>query len=216
MTDEDDRKNLLEAMLKVSKDLLYVKKDGVNQALNYTFVSAANIAQKVSESCIRHGIATEVSIDINQYSLTEIKGKLRTDMVVTATVGFSRGTSTVKSTGIGSAMDYGDKAAMKANTAALKYALTNAFIIGTGDDPEADSVGDGLEEAATQSVGKSKVPEDTLSSLKKALLSTTSIKELDGLKPRLIALAESGKGIEPLIKIAKKRKETLLSEVSDK
>ena len=39
---------------------------------------------------------------------------------------------------MGQGTDKGDKAVMKANTAALKYALAGIFLISWGDDPEAD------------------------------------------------------------------------------
>ncbi|WP_196595110.1 ERF family protein, partial [Pectinatus frisingensis] len=42
-------------------------------------------------------------------------------------------------TGLGSGQDAGDKAVMKAQTAAIKYAYMLSFAIATGDDPEADS-----------------------------------------------------------------------------
>lgn len=40
--------------------------------------------------------------------------------------------------GIGSGQDAGDKAVMKAQTAAIKYAYMMSLCIATGDDPEAD------------------------------------------------------------------------------
>ena len=40
--------------------------------------------------------------------------------------------------GIGSGQDAGDKAVMKAQTAAIKYAFMLSLCIATGDDPEAD------------------------------------------------------------------------------
>lgn len=40
--------------------------------------------------------------------------------------------------GIGSGQDAGDKAVMKAQTAAIKYAFMRSLCIATGDDPEAD------------------------------------------------------------------------------
>ena len=46
---------------------------------------------------------------------------------------------TVTLTGIGSGQDGGDKAVMKAQTAAIKYAYMLSLAISTGDDPEADS-----------------------------------------------------------------------------
>lgn len=39
---------------------------------------------------------------------------------------------------MGSGQDSGDKAVMKAQTAAIKYAYLLSFAISTGDDPEAD------------------------------------------------------------------------------
>jgi hypothetical protein len=42
-------------------------------------------------------------------------------------------------TGIGAGQDSGDKAIMKAQTAAIKYAYLLSMAIATGDDPEADS-----------------------------------------------------------------------------
>lgn len=41
--------------------------------------------------------------------------------------------------GFGSGQDAGDKAIMKAQTAAIKYAYMMSLCIATGDDPEADS-----------------------------------------------------------------------------
>ena len=41
--------------------------------------------------------------------------------------------------GIGSGQDAGDKAVMKAQTAAIKYAYMMSLCIATGDDPEADA-----------------------------------------------------------------------------
>ena len=46
---------------------------------------------------------------------------------------------TVSCSGIGSGQDPGDKAAMKACTASLKYAWMMTLAMATGDDPEADS-----------------------------------------------------------------------------
>lgn len=45
---------------------------------------------------------------------------------------------TVTITGLGSGQDSGDKAVMKAQTAAIKYAYLLSMAISTGDDPEAD------------------------------------------------------------------------------
>src|SRR5690606_34885912 len=45
----------------------------------------------------------------------------------------------IQVSGLGQGSDKGDKAVMKAVTAAVKYALSTGFLISWGDDPEADS-----------------------------------------------------------------------------
>jgi hypothetical protein len=49
---------------------------------------------------------------------------------------------------IGTGADSGDKAAYKAATGALKYALLTGFLIPTGDDPESDIATDKVSSAA--------------------------------------------------------------------
>ena len=52
--------------------------------------------------------------------------------------------------GIGSGQDASDKAVMKAQTAAIKYAYLLSMCVATGDDPEADSATDENMEDATK------------------------------------------------------------------
>lgn len=48
--------------------------------------------------------------------------------------------------GLGSGQDSGDKAIMKAQTAAIKYAYLLSFAISTGDDPENDTLRNYLDQ----------------------------------------------------------------------
>ncbi len=50
--------------------------------------------------------------------------------------------------------DAGDKALMKAQTAAIKYAMARAFNISWGDDPEADPKVDNIDNAPTEAPKK--------------------------------------------------------------
>jgi hypothetical protein len=54
---------------------------------------------------------------------------------------------------IGTGSDSSDKAAYKAATGALKYALLTAFLIPTGDDPENDSNDKVIADAAQKIFG---------------------------------------------------------------
>lgn len=115
----------------------YVQKDGHNAFHRYKFASAANVLGHVNAALDAAGLAVT---DTDVVILSEIgAGK---DKVVTAKVcvtirdGESGETATFR--GIGSGMDSGDKAVMKATTAAQKYAWIVGLSIETGDDPEAD------------------------------------------------------------------------------
>lgn len=62
-------------------------------------------------------------------------------------------------TGLGSGQDSGDKAVMKAQTAAIKYAYLLSMAISTGDDPEADGRTD--EAITINSTVKKRATKDT-------------------------------------------------------
>lgn len=115
----------------------YVQKDGNNAFHKYRYASAANILGHVNDALTKAGLAVVET-------LPEIVSETGTgkDRVVTArmtlTVGDTETTERATFRGLGSGMDSGDKAVMKAITAATKYAWMGAFSISTGDDPEAD------------------------------------------------------------------------------
>lgn len=115
----------------------YVQKDGANAFHRYRFASAANILGHVNEALCEHGLAVvETTPEILS---TEGAGKDRIVTVrVSLTIADTESDERATFRGLGSGMDSGDKAVMKAQTAALKYAWMLAFSISTGDDPEAD------------------------------------------------------------------------------
>lgn len=116
----------------------YVQKDAANAFHKYRYASAANILEHVNEALFEAGLAVvETSPEIVS---TEGTGKervvtVRMRLVVADTESDERATFV----GLGSGMDAGDKAVMKAETAATKYAWMVAFSISAGDDPEADA-----------------------------------------------------------------------------
>lgn len=147
----------------------YVQKDGKNQAQSYRYASAEAVLKKVNAELTARGIAISSQVTLQHFNVEhyETTGKtrggddftkhnFRSDAVVkialtftmdqvsqdpeTKAVTVNREEITVE--GIGASTDLGDKAVMKANTAAIKYCLTNAFLISWGDDPEASPAGD--------------------------------------------------------------------------
>lgn len=116
----------------------YVQKDGSNTHFRYRFVSAANVLGHVNDALAAAGLAVVGTLP--QVVSTEGSGKDRIVTVsMTVTVADTESPERASFVGLGSGMDTGDKAVMKAQTAALKYAWLGAFSISTGDDPEADA-----------------------------------------------------------------------------
>lgn len=120
-----------------AKDCARVGKDGANGYHHYRYASAANVLAHVNEALCAHGIA--VIDTLPEILSTEGVGKERVVTArVTLTVADTESEERAVFRGLGSGSDSGDKAVMKAQTAALKYAWLTAFSISTGDDPEAD------------------------------------------------------------------------------
>lgn len=115
-----------------SADLAHLSKDGTNSHFKYKFVSEAQVKAAVKPVLIKHGLAiTGVNADLQP-------GGTPGSACVKVAVTIGDGIYFATFEGVGGGTDSGDKAPMKATAAALKYALTSAFIIPTNDDPEAD------------------------------------------------------------------------------
>ena len=143
----------------VMSDCAHVKKNGYNTFHRYAYVLASDVLEAANASMVKHGVAVTV-----KYALTQVIGeppRVKTDpsqvFVVEAAVTFidiDTGES-LTSVGLGSGTDTGDKAIMKAETAALKYAVMSTLFISTGDDPEADESTDrGVETRTATPVAK--------------------------------------------------------------
>jgi hypothetical protein len=139
---------------KVMEAVGYVAKTGTNSAQGYKFVQASAVADKVREQLSKLNVSmTPTQIDVISEGTTP-SGKqslLTLRFTWTLTDGDSGETLSFQSVGTGA--DSGDKAAYKAATGALKYALLTGFLIPTGDDPEADVATDRVAEAGKKIFG---------------------------------------------------------------
>jgi hypothetical protein len=134
---------LAEKLAQVMAEVGYVQKDATNTGQGYRYASAAAVLGKVNEALSSRGVAVETHAELAHLSQAPgAKGGTNTTAVVKLCLDFTDGEERIHVEGLGSGMDYGDKAVMKANTAALKYAVANAFLISWGDDPEADATTD--------------------------------------------------------------------------
>lgn len=135
--------NLYQRYIKVMKDCGYIQKQGRNDFHKYNYAAAAQVLEKVNESCVENGIATiaipevlTVETPTNRSGAQE--NRVTVHMAVTL-VNIDDPKEQMTLHGIGCGQDAGDKAVMKAQTAAMKYAWMMGLQISTGDDPEADT-----------------------------------------------------------------------------
>lgn len=127
---------LLAKMQKIYEDVGFVTYDATNDFHKYKYVSAGNMLNKLQKSLIRHGVIATVTKEEVDFIAEHNMAIVR--MVLTFT-DVDTGES-IHSCGSGSGLDKGDKAVMKASTAAYKYAIAHALCIGWGaEEPEADS-----------------------------------------------------------------------------
>ncbi len=128
-------------LVAVMNECSHVAKNGINSFHNYKYATAEDVLQKVNESLTKNKLASIVCPTLeSMVDVTNLKGNtehLATVSVQVHIIDSDSGES-VDLFGIGSGQDAGDKAVMKAQTAAIKYAFMLSLCIATGDDPEAD------------------------------------------------------------------------------
>jgi len=135
-------------MVRIMDAIGYLQKDaeavGSGNFGGYKYASARKVLDRVRDECVKEGISVESESDIKEFHIVGTKSLAG----VKTTLHFTDGIFVAKAEGLGSGIDSGDKAVMKANTAAIKYACSGKFIISWGDDPEADDETDGPESEA--------------------------------------------------------------------
>lgn len=133
--------NIAKKLVAVMAECAYVAKNGLNSFHKYKYATAEDVLQKVNEALTKNKIASTVVPELIEFTdVTNLKGNTEhlATVKVEITLIDSDSGDEIKIYGIGSGQDAGDKAVMKAQTAATKYAYMLSFCIATGDDPEAD------------------------------------------------------------------------------
>lgn len=139
-------KNIHEAILAVYRGgKLYAQKASRNDQQSYNYVSEADFLALLRPQLAEHGIICTVQHTVvSEGTFTTTKGSVMQRITIASTFAFihaASGTSTIVST-IGQGTDQQDKAAYKAMTGALKYAVRQLFLVETGDDPEEEKADD--------------------------------------------------------------------------
>lgn len=134
-------KTLVKKLVKVMQQVQYIQKRGHNKFHNYTYATEADVAEKVREVLAENNVIMIPNMLSHEVmEKTNRQGNLEYIVTVNMEFTFMDGDSgeiiTYHMSGQG--QDAGDKGIYKAVTGAQKYALMKAFMIPTGDDPEAD------------------------------------------------------------------------------
>lgn len=134
--------NINTKLVQIMKDCAYVQKDSENSFHRYKYASAAAVLEKINQALVKYGVASTVNAELLSL-LDVVTAKGNTEHLATVKVEIkltdADNSTSVTFTGLGSGQDVGDKAVMKAQTAAIKYAYLLGLCIATGDDPEADT-----------------------------------------------------------------------------
>lgn len=141
-----DVANLQEALLIASEEIGFIEFDGDNKSQNYRYASAAAVFRKINKVFADVGLTVSSEKELVHHSETiNDKGKTVRYAVVKTTLKVffydesERQWQYRTTTGFGSGVDHGDKAIMKAQTAAEKYCYAHLLILGWGaEDPEGD------------------------------------------------------------------------------
>ena len=129
-------------ILTVMEACRFMPKDATNSYQNYRYTSAASMFAKINAELVAQGLFTQAKLSLVDFRDDQnAKGGNEKHAVVSATITITDPATGehVDFTGLGSGQDTGDKAVMKANTAALKYAYIGGLCIAMSDDPESDS-----------------------------------------------------------------------------
>jgi hypothetical protein len=166
-----ENKSLVTKLSEVMKEVKYIEKKGYNSFHKYKYATESDVAEKVRESLAERNvimIPNMLSHEVREH--VNAKGKTEYIVTVNMEFRFMDGDSgqTITFNMFGEGQDAGDKAVYKAITGAQKYALMKAFMIPTGDDPEADTGTDERNEGNTNRQ-KSTVTKETLLSKWKVL-----------------------------------------------
>jgi len=140
---KNEKKNLKQKLIEVSKSIGYLQKDKTNKMQGYSYLSEAKIKETIKAAFEEQGIMFNYSTnDVREYEISPThKGTKQFCTIAQGTYLFADIDTDEQLYGnwAGSGTDTGDKGLYKAITGGIKYVLNTNFLIPTGDDPENDS-----------------------------------------------------------------------------
>lgn len=153
-----DYSGIAKKLVLIMSECSHVAKDGFNDFHRYSYASASGVLEVINAALVKHKVASVVTPAIlNSFDVTNAKGNIEHQVTVGCNILLidSESGESIDLYGIGTGQDSGDKAVMKAETAAIKYAYLLSMAISTGDDPEADT---GVDERTNSAPHTNSVP----------------------------------------------------------
>ncbi|MBH0331449.1 hypothetical protein ABH14_16870 [Brevibacillus brevis] len=163
-------KTLVKKLAQVMKQVKYIQKRGKNKFHNYTYATESDVSEKIREELAERNVMMIPSVvGHSTREHTNQKGNREYICTVDMQFTFLDGDSgeTITFNTIGEGQDAGDKGPYKAITGAQKYALMKAFMIPTGDDPEAD---EGVDQRNSEASGSGQPAQPNVNNSKEAVL----------------------------------------------
>lgn len=154
---EATRENLLKAKNQVMQQVGYVQKGGKVDG-KYSFAGEAHFIAAIRPHLVENGLSIRpVEQTVIRIEDLKVNNKnVRNVVVKTAWHLEHISGEYERIQSLGEANDYADKAIPKAQTIALKYALRQAFLIETGDDPDEEVIERQIEAKQHGAMGRLK------------------------------------------------------------
>jgi len=128
---------LIKGLIQAGTDVAYLKKDSKNDHFGYDYLSELAVKEKGWAALRKAGVALlKGGLELPYVSEDGENVIARVRLIV------GNGAESAVWEGIGQGTDKGDKAAMKAQTAAYREAMKNGLGIAAGNDPEKDTTVD--------------------------------------------------------------------------
>ena len=141
-------------LTKVMEACRYMEQDGRNDFQKYDYTKAAPMFGKINAAFVANGLYTKSSFElVESRDVTTSSNKVEKFVIMKAIITVYDADDPkefVTYEGYGSGQDAGDKAIMKSETAALKYAYVSGLCIAMADDPEDNQGTDAYQPAARQ------------------------------------------------------------------
>ena len=171
-------------MAKVAGDVGAIGKDRENKQQHYKFRGIDEFMNAVGPAMRKHGVSVEPQV--LKHTIAPCKTTRGNDSFMATVVQrftfYAPDGSSMSAVTVGVAMDSGDKAVNKAMSAAMKYALSQTFVVATEEGDDTENASEEVDQRASDTQNEQPGgPSDAAMLLKDAIRRCTTPAELEPL-----------------------------------